>query len=132
MDSLETALQRLSSPENEQLALQPYGSCRPDEIALECDDHWKFWKPRIWSDLTVEQRDALEDVDVMLNTMSKVGGEAVWSDRGVMAHPYWVELRRLASVALQELRKKSLQPAPTAVMPLAAQEIAPAVAVAKH
>jgi hypothetical protein len=105
MDSLERALERLAAPGSDQLASQPRGSHRPDEIALDYHDHWLYWKPRLWAGFSDEQRQSLDAVATMLNTMSKCGNAQVWTDEGVLIHPYWTELRRLANVELHELRK---------------------------
>jgi len=96
MKSLLESLRDLARPGEEQLAIQPAGAHKPDEIALDFDDALKYWKPRLWTSLSSAQREALSDVDARLSIMSGSANSQLWSEEAVLSDPAWTELRQLA------------------------------------
>ena len=105
MKNLIEAVRVLSLPGEQQLASQPSGSAKADELALGFDDAFRFWKPRRWSEFSEEEKSALAAIDAALAAMSDEKNGALWSEDAVRHDPRWQRLREKAQAALTLLHE---------------------------
>jgi hypothetical protein len=97
------SLQDLATAGSEQLALFPDRAAKPDELAWAFE-HWaSIVRGTYETELSEPQIDALSAVEGKLKTMSRDGAEFgadLWTDGAFRNSEHWIEVRALATAAL--------------------------------
>jgi hypothetical protein len=99
-DSLRKSLAALALPGLNALDLQPRGSARADELALDFDNFYKAYRANFAGELSDAQLEALAEVDRLLSNMSRADSN-LWEDQAVINHPLWAEVRNAAYAAME-------------------------------
>lgn len=79
------------------------GSCRPDELAVDCDNFVPAYVSNFSAEMSVPQRSALLRVDALFGAMSVEHQPDRWTEDAVIAHPRWAEVRAAAQQALDAM-----------------------------
>jgi hypothetical protein len=103
LKQLARSLQDLAGAGSDQLTLFPERAVKPDEAAWAFE-HWATLIRRTYeSELSLIQTDALAAVERKLKTMSRDGAEFgadLWTDSALRTSEHWIEVRALATAAL--------------------------------
>jgi hypothetical protein len=101
---LRRSLHDLAGAGSEQLALFPDRAPKPDELAWAFE-HWaSIIRGTYETDLSEPEIGSLTAVEEKLKTMSRDGAEFgadLWTDSAVRNSEHWIELRALATAALE-------------------------------
>lgn len=93
----------LASPGQVALGNEPAGSCRPDELAVDCDNFVPAYVSNFSAEMSVPQRSALLRADALFGAMSGEHQPDRWNEDAVIAHPRWAEVRAAAQQALDAM-----------------------------
>ena len=103
IERLVIALRALAGPADAQLARFPDFVVKADELALDFADAHLLFAQCQQLEFTRTQRDAVADVDRLLDQMSGPAHAALWSERALREAPEWDTVRNAAKRALREL-----------------------------
>ena len=107
VEELCQALGRLVSPAQAQIDYLQHLGVAPlaDELALEFHDlHLLVPQLAAQRVLTHQQCKAVDAVSRKLDDMSTCQDTSLWMEDALRSHPDWVEVRRLAAVAVKAIR----------------------------
>ncbi|HEV2596822.1 hypothetical protein [Sphingopyxis sp.] len=94
-NQLQHAVLALAQPAEVQLALFPDFVCKADELALDFEDGL-YELVGHESDVSAEQRAALDALDSLLVSMSGQHNAAFWTDEAVRSDEKWEDIRSAA------------------------------------
>ena len=103
IERLIIALRALAGPADAQLARFPEFVVKADELALDFADAHLLFAQCQQREFTRAQRDAVADVDRLLDQMSGPEHAELWSEQALREAPEWNMVRNAARHALHQL-----------------------------
>ena|SRR5688500_10769983 len=103
IERLIIALRALAGPAEAQLARFPEFVVKADELALDFADAHLLFAQCQQLEFTRAQRDAVADVDQLLDQMSGPERSALWTEQALREAPEWDSVRNAAKRALRQL-----------------------------
>jgi hypothetical protein len=95
-DQLRQAIVALAQPAEVQLGLFPDFVCKADELALNFEDGL-YELVGHEHELSEAQHAAVRDLESLLTARSGSQNAELWTEDAVRSHPFWGEVRRLAT-----------------------------------
>jgi hypothetical protein len=102
-ESLRGSLEALALPGDMALTRAPTGSARAEELALDYDNFLTAYRQRFATELTLQQLQALTQVNKLLSAMSGHANAELWTDEAVVVHERWKAVREAAGKAMSAM-----------------------------
>jgi hypothetical protein len=103
IERLIIALRALAGSTDAQRARIPDSVGKPEELALDFADAHLLFAQCQQLELTGAQRDAVAEVDELLDAMSGPKHEGLWTEQALRAAPEWEAVRNAARRALRQM-----------------------------
>jgi len=99
LERLKHSVQLLACPAEIQLKMLPDSVCKADELALDFDQWREAALRNFRSELTTDQKSAIDSIDRTLLVLTHMGPQH-WTENAVRKSLEWQRLRTLAAAAL--------------------------------